>query len=81
MKARTKAHLITFSITIGIYLAIVLLLKYVIGLKNLGLVIIIGSIMTAILAPKQQIVEKQSGKEVHLKWRFSKNGYIFKSKL
>jgi hypothetical protein len=81
MKTRTKAYLITFLIAVSIYLFVIFILQFIFHVTNLTLVIIIGSALTAFLSPKQQIIEKQSGKELQLKWRFSKNGLLFKSKL
>jgi len=65
----------------SIYSCSIAILKFMFHIDNLTLIIIISAVLTALLSPRQQILEKQSGKELQLKWRFSKNGYLFKSKL
>ena len=81
MNVRIKAYITTFVIAVIMYFSVILLLWFVFDITNLTTAIIISSGLTAFFSPQQQIIQKQSGNELVLKWRFSKKGYLYKSKL
>lgn len=68
-------------IAVIMYFSVILMLWFVFDITNLTIAIIISSGLTAFFSPQQQIIQKQSGNELVLKWRFSKKGYLYKSKL
>lgn len=81
MNVRIKAYITTFVIAVIMYFSVILMLWFVFDITNLTIAIIISSGLTAFFSPQQQIIQKQSGNELVLKWRFSKKGYLYKSKL
>jgi hypothetical protein len=66
---------------VSIYLIVILLLRFIFNTTNLTTTIIIGSGATALRSPKYEINKKQSCKELLSKWRLSKKGDLYKSKL
>ena len=81
MNVRIKAYITTFVIAVIMYFSVILMLWFVFDITNLTIAIIISSGLTAFFSPQQQIIQKQSGNELGLKWRCSKKGYLYKSKL
>jgi len=72
MNSNTKFTLISLLLFISIFLITFFIVREVFGLTTGSLVGSISAVVAVILAPRQTIVNKQSGREVQLTWFFSK---------
>ncbi|GGI56249.1 hypothetical protein [Winogradskyella haliclonae] len=78
MNPSTKAILISLLIFLGIFILVLLFFKGILGLTEGPVAGMISAVIAALFSPRRTIINKQSGKEVQLKWFFSDRIYIIK---
>ena len=78
MSPNTKAILISLLIFLGIFSVVLLIFRVVLGLNEGPVAGMISAVIAALFSPKRTVINKQSGKEVQLKWFFSDRIYIIK---
>ena len=78
MNSSTKAILISLLIFLGVFLIVLITLRGVFGLIEGPIAGMISAVLAAIFSPRRSIINKQTGKEVQLKWFFSNRIYIIK---
>lgn len=72
MNPNLKAILVSLVIFVLIFLGIRTLLTIYFNIENATILTLISVVGASILSPRRIIVKKQTGKEVLLKWVFSK---------
>lgn len=79
MKPNTKATIVSFIIFAVIFIIVRSLVVNIFSFNNTLIASIIAAIVASVLSPRRMLVYKQSGKEVQLKWFFSKKIIRFKN--
>ncbi|WP_299130071.1 hypothetical protein [uncultured Winogradskyella sp.] len=72
MKSTTKATILSFIIFAIIFLSFRVLLSTFFDFQNRLIPSVVSAVVASVLSPRRTIIKKQSGKEVQLKWVFSK---------
>ena len=78
MNSSTKAIIISLLVFLGIFLVVLLFFKVVLGLSDGTIDGMFSAVIAALFSPRRTVINKQSGKEVQLKWFFSDRIYIIK---
>lgn len=78
MNSSTKAIIISLLVFLGIFLVVLLFFKVVLGLSDGPIAGMFSAVIAALFSPRRTVINKQSGKEVQLKWFFSDRIYIIK---
>ncbi|WP_299114921.1 hypothetical protein [uncultured Winogradskyella sp.] len=78
MRTSTKANVYVFLIFLVTYFVVWFFLQLFFSDINTYLLSAISAAITVVLSPQKQVIKKQSGEQIQLKWLFSKKVIILK---